>query len=72
MGGATLPCRIFVPCMGLICVFGFWMLISAADVKKTTIRPIHIHTYAFCLHWCTCQSVCALSCIMYARMRMLG
>ena len=30
------------------------------------------HTYAFCLHWCTCQSVCALSCIMYARMRMLA
>ena len=73
MGGATLPLKIFVPCMVLICFPAFVARFALADEdKKTIIRPRYTYIYAFCLHWCVSVSLCALSCIMYARMYVLG
>ena len=42
------------------------------EEKKTIGIPRYTHIFAFCRHWCIRQSVCALSCIMYARMCVLG
>ena len=70
-GGATL--QDFCAVYGLNLLFRFWDAFCLPDEEeKTTIRPRHTHTYAFRLYWCICQPVCALSCIMYARMRTLG
>lgn len=63
----------FCAVYGLNLLFGFWMPFCLHDEeKKTTSRPRYTHIYAFCLYWCVRQSVSALSCIMYARVCVLG
>lgn len=49
-GGATLPLKIFVPCMGLICFFGFWMPFCTGRLPENTHNTSdNTHIYAFCL-----------------------
>lgn len=51
-GGATLPKKIFVPCMGLICVSVFWMPFCTGRLQEYTHNTSdNVYIYAFCLHW---------------------
>lgn len=56
-GGATLPKKIFMRSMGLICVPVLGCLFALAGFRKTPTTQAIIHIYiAFCLYWCV--SVC--------------
>ena len=73
MGGGYPTLEDFHALYGLNLHFGFLMPFCLTDEeKKTDRRHRYTHIDAFCLYWCICPSVCALSCIMYARMCMLG
>ena len=72
-GGATLPKKIFMRSMGLICFSAFRFRLALAGCPKTPTIQAITHIYMpFVWYWCVRQSVSALSCIMYARMCVLG
>ena len=72
-GGATLPLKIFVRSMGLICFLAFVDRFALTGYHKTPTTQAIKHIY-ICLSSVQVvrQSVRALSCIMYARICVLG
>ena len=71
-GGATLLKKIFMRSMGLICVSAFGCSFALACCHQTDRIQAITHIYMPFVCTGVSMSVSALSCIMYARMRMFG